>query len=141
MEKGYRKKLQERTFEPSKDSWKKLDDRLTAFEYKSKAKKWQFFKYAASILLLISVGLYFNKEDEKIDVIIVEQPVIKLKELKKDLLKPLPEKGLVEVSNEKKVNQLKTKAVTIKSPKLQNSQKIGRIKNLKMEQLVVENQF
>ena len=100
---SYKKKLQERTFEPSKDSWKKLDERLTAFENKKRWNKMGFLKYAAAILMLISVGFYFNQKEEKIDAIIVEQPVIKLNELKKDLLELTSEEVLVEVSKKEKM--------------------------------------
>jgi len=134
---SYKKKLQERTFEPSKDSWKKLDERLTAFENKKRWNKMGFLKYAAAILMLISVGFYFNQKEEKIDAIIVEQPVIKLNELKKDLLELTSEEVLVEVSKKEKIKQPE---INVKPTKIHIKQEIVTNNNLREAQLVVGNQ-
>ena len=142
-QKNFNKKLQQREIKPSEGSWKKLDEKLTAFEHKKRRNKLDFLKYAAAILLLISVGFYFNQEEAKTDVIIVEEPVIKLKELKRDLLEVAPEEVLVEVSKEEKIKQPKIKSILVKPTKLHVKQEIVDNNKLKKEkeQLVVEAQI
>ncbi len=61
---NYRKELQNRTIKPSSDSWEKLNRNLAAQENKEKGGNWVFFKVASVILIFISVGFYFLKEDE-----------------------------------------------------------------------------
>ena len=83
MEHKYRNELQNRTIEPSKDAWEKLEGRLTDFEKSKKQKKWTFLKYAASILILISVGIYFAQEKKQtFKKEIVAEPVLKVQENK-----------------------------------------------------------
>jgi hypothetical protein len=60
----YREKLQNRTIDPSFDSWERLQIKLDSHKKKEKGRKWQFLKYAAGILILISVGLYFSERKE-----------------------------------------------------------------------------
>jgi hypothetical protein len=61
---NYRKELQNRTIKPSSDSWEKLNRNLAAQENKEKGGNWVFFKIASVILIFISLGFYFLKEDE-----------------------------------------------------------------------------
>ncbi len=83
MQHKYRKELQNRTIEPSKDSWNKLAGRLTDFEKSKKQKKWTFLKYAASILIIISVGIYFGQKNEQTsEKEIVAEPALKVQENK-----------------------------------------------------------
>lgn len=60
----YREKLQNRTIDTSSDSWEKLQIKLDSHKNKEKGKKWQFLKYAAAVLIFISVGLYFSERKE-----------------------------------------------------------------------------
>ncbi len=60
----YRKALQNRTLEPSQDSWEKLEKKLSQFENKKRQNYWPLLKYAAVILVLISVGIYFFQPGE-----------------------------------------------------------------------------
>ncbi len=83
MQHKYRKELQNRTIEPTKDSWNILAGRLTDFEKSKKQKKWTFLKYAASILIIISVGIYFGQNNEQtFEKEIVAEPVLKVQKNK-----------------------------------------------------------
>jgi hypothetical protein len=75
---NYRKELQNRTIKPSSDSWEKLSRNLAAQENKEKGGNWMFFKVASIILIFISVGFYFLKEDENlINPQIIVSPTLK----------------------------------------------------------------
>lgn len=83
MEHKYRKDLQNRTIEPSKDVWTKLEGKLNDFEKSKNQKKWTFLKYAASILIIISVGIYFgNKNEQTLEKELVAEPVLKVRKTK-----------------------------------------------------------
>lgn len=73
-------KLQNRTITPSSNSWEKLNDKLAAQENKENGKKWLFLKYAAVILILVSVGFFFFQSEEEIK----KNPIIVSPTLKKD---------------------------------------------------------
>lgn len=68
----YREALQDRTIEPSSGSWDKLSSQLDAQEAQSKNRNWSFLKVAAVILLVISIGFYFNRPEKEI----IEEPVL-----------------------------------------------------------------
>jgi hypothetical protein len=57
----YREALQNRSIQPSKDSWELFSKKLDAHDNLQQKSKWHFLKYAAIILVLISVALYFFK--------------------------------------------------------------------------------
>lgn len=102
MEHKYRNELQNRTIEPSKDAWKKLEARLTDFEKSKKQKKWTFLKYAASILILISFGIYFGHENEQTsEKEIVAEPVLKVQENKIQSIVEQPQNVIAASENEK----------------------------------------
>lgn len=77
----YKEKLQNRTIDPSSDSWEKLQMELDSHRKKEKGKKWQFLKYAAAFLVFAAVGLYFSERGEEI----IEDPKIVMPSQKKDL--------------------------------------------------------
>ena len=62
----YRQELQNRTVNPSSDSWERLSMKLDSPKVKKKGIKLQFLKYAAAILILISIGFYFSEPKEKV---------------------------------------------------------------------------
>lgn len=102
MKHKYRNELQNRTIEPDKDSWEKLAGRLTDFEKSKKEKKWTFLKYAASILILISVGIYFgNKNEQTIEKKIVAEPVLTVQENKIQSIVEQPQNVIAASENEK----------------------------------------
>lgn len=57
----FRENLQNRTIDPSKGSWDELDKKLTAHENKKKYRNWMILKIASFILLLVSIGIYFDQ--------------------------------------------------------------------------------
>lgn len=63
----YREVLQNRTLEPSKDSWEILEKKLARLENKKRRHYAPLFKYAAVILVLISLGVYFYQPGEEIE--------------------------------------------------------------------------
>ncbi len=84
-----RDKLKKRSIVPSKNSWEQLSQKLAEQETIQKGNKWIFFKYAAIILVFISVGLYFFKPTKQS----IETPVIAAPTIKKEF-KNLPETKL-----------------------------------------------
>lgn len=80
---NYRKELQDRSMQPSENSWEQLSAKLDAHENIQKGNKWAFLKYAAIILVIISVGFYFLKPSEKI----IEDPIIVEPTIKEDVIK------------------------------------------------------
>lgn len=77
----YREELQNRTVNPSSDSWDRLSMKLDSPKVKKKGIKLQLLKYAAAILLLISIGFYFSEPKEKV----INSPIIVAPSLKKEL--------------------------------------------------------
>lgn len=64
----YRQEIQNRTISPSSGSWEKLDGKLSFHEKKRKANGWLFLKVASVILIFVSVGFYFLKQEEEITI-------------------------------------------------------------------------
>jgi len=109
MKHKYRNELQNRTIEPGKDSWEKLAGRLTDFEKSKNEKKWTFLKYAASILILISVGIYFgNNNEQTIEKEIVAEPVLKVQENKIQSIVEQPQNVIATSENEKSSRRIQT---------------------------------
>jgi hypothetical protein len=81
-----REKLQKRSITPSENSWERLSEKLAEQESVQKGNKWGFLKYAAILLVLISVGMYFFKTKKQT----IETPVIALPTIKNEF-KNLPE--------------------------------------------------
>jgi transcriptional regulator of acetoin/glycerol metabolism len=101
MEHKYRKELQNRTIAPRKDAWAKLEGRLSDFEKSKKQKKWTFLKYAASILIIISVGVYFGQEKKQtFEKEIVAEPVLKVQENKIQSIVEQPQNVIAASENE-----------------------------------------
>ena len=119
MEHNYKNRLQERSISPSKDSWDKLDQRLTAYEQKKKRGTWFFLKYAAAILLIFSAGFYFNQtKEEKIETIIVEQPIKKEQKNKLEKIIEEPENVLAETENKNLIIEPKQDRIAIQNSKV-----------------------
>ena len=116
---NYKNQLQERSIPPSKDSWDKLDQRLTAYEQKKKRETWFFLKYAAAILLIFSAGFYFNQtKEEKIETIIVEQPIKKESKNKLEKIIEEPEQVLAETENKNLIIEPKQDRIAIQNSKV-----------------------
>lgn len=116
-----REELQKRSIAPSQNSWEQLSNQLDTHEQVQKGNKWMFFKYAAAILLLVSVGFYFFQPSKKVaeDPIIVE-PTIKEDFNKiqkaKELIVP-PEIRVAETSTPKKETTAQKNQPIINQPK------------------------
>lgn len=77
LDNSIKEKLVNRTIEPSVSAWERLSLKLDE-QPKHKKKGWFFYTgYAASILMLISVGIYTFSEDEQ--VIIPKQIIVEVK--------------------------------------------------------------
>ncbi len=76
----YREALQNRTINPSPDSWEKLNERLNLHQNKDKGRSFLFLKIASVILIFISVGIYFFEPQEDI----INTPVIAVPTIKED---------------------------------------------------------
>lgn len=75
-----REKLQQRSIVPSKNSWEQLSEKLEVQEDKKYQKTGLFLKYAAIILVLVSVGFYFLKPSKQtVETPIVTAPILKEK--------------------------------------------------------------
>jgi len=77
----YREELQNRTINPSSGSWERLSIKLDSPKVKKKGTKLPLLKYAAAILILISIGFYFSEPKEKV----ISSPLIVSPTLKKQL--------------------------------------------------------
>lgn len=85
----YREQLQNRTINPSSDSWEKLSKRLNTYDaVEKKSRKWIILKYVASILLIISAGFFFYQPNEKV----IDTPIIVAPTIKEEI-KKLPEEN------------------------------------------------
>lgn len=85
----YREQLQNRTINPSSNSWEKLSKRLNTYDaVEKKSRKWIILKYVASILLIISAGFFFYQPNEKV----IDTPIIVAPTIKEEI-KKLPEEN------------------------------------------------
>ena len=76
----FQEQMQNRRIAPSSNSWKRLDEQLTARERKQKNKRWAYYtKYAAAVLIIISVSYKFYqvKNENEQDEIIIANPTSK----------------------------------------------------------------
>jgi len=78
---NYKEELQNRTIDPSSDAWERLQIKLDSQKNKEKGKKWPFIKYAAAVLILISVSLYISESNKEV----INDPEIVMPSPKKDL--------------------------------------------------------
>jgi len=79
----YRTALQNRSIKPSEGSWDQLSKKMDAHENVKKGNKGLFLKYAAVILVLISIGFYFLKPVKDV----VNEPIIVVPTVKEDIKK------------------------------------------------------
>jgi hypothetical protein len=80
-----REELQNKTIKPSPGSWEKLNGKLSAYENNNKGSNWLFLKVAAVILVFISAGFYFSKQQEEI----INTPII-VSPTPKEIFKKIP---------------------------------------------------
>lgn len=140
MKHKYRNELQNRTIEPGKDSWEKLAGRLTDFEKSKKENKWTFLKYAASILILISVGIYFgNKNEQTIEKEIVAEPVLKVQENKIQSIVEQPQNVIAASENEKSSDK-SAQDKTIEKPSYKPNEKNIAENQASINEKIIQNE-
>lgn len=143
IDKNIKKKFENRTFEPSASAWERLSVQL---DEQPKQKKMGWFFYigaAASILLLVSIGIQlFNKDSQEIipkDVIVIspiDTTVIdkKIDEFVNEI--PIEEalvnKDGVEVKEKESINN-----DVIISPKEKHQPKKVKEKSIKREKIII----
>ncbi len=131
----YREGLQNRMISPSLDSWDRLDKKLTSYNKKEKRKKWLFLKYAAVILVFLSIGFYFFQPKEEV----LNTPIIVAPTLKEEL------KKLPEINIESEIKVATTPIITPSKPiikkKLISTVKNNTIKKESMALLETKEEF
>lgn len=68
----YREALRNRTIEPSPGSWDTLSKKLDAHQNKRKNRNWLILKIASVVLIFVSIGFYFTREEKET----FDEPVI-----------------------------------------------------------------
>lgn len=116
----YRNEIQNRGITPSEDSWNQLSEKLDAYENNGKGKYWMFLKYAAVILVLVSVGFYFFNPTKEV----TNTPIIVAPTLKEDVknipqINEEPEVRVAESPKNKEVKEQQKKQPII-FPKINN---------------------
>lgn len=106
FDKVVKKKLQERTINPSSSAWERLSVQLDEAPKKNKRNKFFYISIAASILLLISIGFQILSSKEEIENPILEEVVIQPKD--KDILK----QRIDQFINEVPVKEVLVKGIT-----------------------------
>lgn len=145
IDKNINDKLKNRTLKPSISAWERLSTQLDQEKTRKKKKRVEFLSYAASIVLLISVGLLYlgSGSDESVinEEIIVETALdtFKIKEvdLKQDVL---VEEAVVKLSEGTKKNNNATKV--IESVGLENDKGVDEnviASNIEESVAVIEN--
>ena len=127
-----KEKLANRTFEPSASAWERLSTQLDQ-QSKQQKKGWFFYiGYAASILVLISIGVYLLSNKEVVIIpenIIVDTPIdtVIIKNKIDKIFNEIPVEEVI-VKNEKKVKEIKPKNVSSITEK-KSKKKVNTIAN------------
>lgn len=127
-----KEKLANRTFEPSASAWERLSTQLDQ-QPKQKKKGWFFYiGYAASILVLISIGIYLFSDKEEVitpENIIVDTPIdtVIIKNKIDEIFNEIPVEEVI-VENEKKVEEIKPKNVSSITEE-KSKKKVNKIAN------------
>jgi hypothetical protein len=76
LDQNIREKLQGREIQPSTSAWERLSTQLDDAQQKKKRGWFLYMGYAASILLIVSLVLFFNKKDDtEVQNFVVEEEV------------------------------------------------------------------
>ena len=116
----YRTELHNRSIKPSEGSWDQLSKKMDAHENVKKGNKGLFLKYAAVVLVLISVGFYFLKPTKEV----INTPIIVAPTLKEDIknipkINEEPEVRVAESPKNKEVKE-QSKKKSIIYPEINN---------------------
>ena len=129
LEKDFKKKLGERTIQPSEMAWDRLDAMLSVAE-KKKPKKRTWLYIAASFLGFLLVGtMFFNQSEATIekgnDVVVTEEKTEKTVE------NSIPEEQNTKSSNQ--ITIVNSEAIASRLPVQKKNQKAGSSTSLKKE--------
>lgn len=117
IDKFIRDSFKDRSLQPSASAWERLADKLEAQEER-RTQKPLFWKVAASIALLLSVGYFLIPNDTAIPIKsdeIVFEPALKVKDLVTPTIAPMTPVQEVVVAVEKEND----KPISVQKPKLQ----------------------
>jgi len=124
----YREELQNRSITPSDGSWEQLSEKMDAHESNEKEKYWIFLKYAAVILVLVSVGFYFFKPAKEV----INAPIIVAPTLKEGI------KNIPQINEESEVRVAESpKKKEVKEQPKQQPIIYPKINNIESEALVL----
>ena len=105
IDKNIADKLKNREFSPSSSAWERLSSQLDEHQNQKKRNWFLYVGYAASIVLLLSVGFSFfmNSNIEKLEGIIVETSIdtLKINDVKIEELINGTEEAIVQVEEKK----------------------------------------
>ena len=118
LDNNIKQKLQNRTFEPSASAWERLSTQLDE-QPKQKKRGWFFYiGAAASILLLVSIGIQVlssDKEEIKINEIIVDTQI---------------DTNTIDKKIEQFTNEIPTEKAIVKVDEVEEKQKVNYNKNV-----------
>ena len=118
LDNNIKQKLQNRTFEPSASAWERLSTQLDE-QPKQKKRGWFFYiGAAASILLLVSIGIQLlssDKEEIKINEIIVDAKI---------------DTNTIDKKIEQFINEIPVEEAIVKVDKIEEEQKLNYNKNV-----------
>ena len=110
--------LKSRTIQPSNSSWERLSNQLDIAEEKKRKKWFLYVGYAATVLLLISVGFFMNTDDVLEPITpntIVTAPIIDTTKLVKPTLQnTIPTETVIVKTDKVEEKQQPKKAITKK---------------------------
>ncbi len=122
LDENIQKKLENRTLQPSVSAWERLSNELDVYEKKKKKKIFFYIGYAASIVVIISLGIFMatNTKPVPINTIITAKPIdTNFIKTKNDFLKndfQLIEKAIVntkkQTNSTKQLNAFTKRAIT-----------------------------
>ena len=140
---SYSEQIKQQAITPSGGSWEKLSKKLSANEHLQKSNKWVFIKYAATVLILFSVGFYFLQPNAKIiegDLIVA--PTLKEEFMKSPELNQTPER-LIAIPSEIlpiiTTHKTLSKVIEVGINKVDKVVVFQEIKNIKKQEIAVEN--
>ncbi|MEO9570039.1 MAG: hypothetical protein ABJH82_06480 [Polaribacter sp.] len=118
LDNSIKEKLQDRTFQSSASAWERLSNQLDE-QPKQKKRGWFFYMgAAASILLLVAIGIQFlssEKKEIKPNVIIVDTPI---------------DTNIIDEKIEQFINEIPVEEALVKNEKVEEKQKVNYNKNV-----------
>ena len=110
LDQNIREKLHGREIQPSTSAWERLSTQLDDTQQKRKRGWFLYMGYAASILLIVSLVLFFNKKDNtEVQNFVVEEEV-KVPEIDKtvDFKAPIEKEEMIVQSQDRETPDVQT---------------------------------